>query len=55
MHFKIKAVEYGPEYIAWLLDGRVYQNISAKSTSHSGHQHAEFFNVPYYVGLLLYH
>ena len=40
------AVEYSPEHIAWLIDGRVYQNLTKSSTSPRDNDTALFFDVP---------
>jgi beta-glucanase (GH16 family) len=42
------AVEYGPDHIHYAFDGVVFETITKDTTSSSG-QHAEFFDVPYYM------
>lgn len=42
------AVEYSPDHIHFVIDGRVYSNITAGSVAHNGDR-AEFFDVPYYM------
>ena len=42
------AVEYGPDHIHYAFDGSVFETITKDTTSGSG-QHAEFFDVPYYM------
>lgn len=41
------AVEYGPDHISFAFDGQVFETIT-RNTTGAG-QHAEFFDVPYYM------